>query len=98
MNELVRSQSGAVAGARRIRIGAQGSTTSDMTTVQASGAGRPRATAKSIENAVYGYLRAIRTLDRTEVTASEIADALLIPRAEVLRALASLRRKGVKPI
>jgi hypothetical protein len=50
----------------------------------------------SIINAVYGYLQAIRSLDRTDVTVPEISAALALPLPEVINALKNLRGKGVK--
>ena len=51
---------------------------------------------KDIKNAVYTYIRAIRTLGRKELNTSEIADALSIPVEEVNRVVVSLKKKGVK--
>jgi hypothetical protein len=51
---------------------------------------------ESVENAVYGYLQAIRALDRTRVTTSEIASALSIPQAMVISVIPSLKVKGVR--
>lgn len=50
----------------------------------------------SVENAVYGYIRTLRALGRTKVTASEIAVALSIPQHTVVKAFSTLRKKGVK--
>jgi hypothetical protein len=47
-------------------------------------------------NAVYGYLQAIRALDRTNVSIPEISTALSIPHADVITALQKLKEKGVK--
>ena len=49
----------------------------------------------SIENAVYSYLQAIRSLNRTRVTTSEIASALSVQEAEVVSVIAALKVKGV---
>jgi len=51
---------------------------------------------KSVESAVYAYIRAIRTLGRTTVNTIEIAAALSIPVSKVNAALDALRRKGVR--
>lgn len=51
---------------------------------------------KKTENAVYGYIQAIRALKRTQVTTSEIAAALSIPESAVIQTIAALRKKGVK--
>lgn len=53
-------------------------------------------TLPKIESAVLGYIQAIRSLDRTQVTTSEIASALAIPEAHVISAIPSLKGKGVK--
>jgi hypothetical protein len=51
---------------------------------------------KETEKAVFSYIQAIRTLGRTEVVVSDIANALSLPQAAVLQALNSLRNKGIK--
>jgi hypothetical protein len=53
---------------------------------------------KSVVNAVYAYIRAIRALGRTNLVTTEVASALSIPVAEVNRAITSLKEKGVRPI
>lgn len=53
---------------------------------------------KSVENAVYAYIRAIRTLGRTTVNTIEIAAALSIPVSKVNAALDALKRKGVRVV
>lgn len=50
----------------------------------------------NVGNAIFGYIQAVRSLDRTRITTSEIASALSIPEAAVISALPSLRVKGVK--
>ena len=50
----------------------------------------------SIENAVYSYLQAIRALNRTRVTTSEIASALSVQEAAVVSVISALKVKGVK--
>jgi hypothetical protein len=47
-------------------------------------------------NAVYGYLQAIRALNRTNVSIPEISTALSIPHADVITALQKLKERGVK--
>jgi len=59
---------------------------------------RPWRDKKATENAIYGYIRAVRALGRTEVNTIEIADALSLSIAAVDQALVSLRKKGVKPL
>ena len=44
----------------------------------------------------YGYIRAVRALDRTEIFPSEIASALGLSTAVVLKALEVLQSKGIK--
>jgi hypothetical protein len=41
---------------------------------------------KALENAVYGHIRAVRALGRTQVLASEIATALSLPVSDVVKA------------
>lgn len=56
----------------------------------------PSARPKALENAVYGHIRAVRALGRTQINASEIAAALSVPLSDVITAIAALRNKGVK--
>jgi hypothetical protein len=53
---------------------------------------------KAVETAVYGYVRSLRALKRTAVTATEIAQALGLSQTEVEQALAALQQKGIKPL
>ena len=53
---------------------------------------------KKIESAVYAHLRAMRTLGHTKADSGEIARALNIPSAEVIKALSALKNKGVKVV
>jgi hypothetical protein len=53
---------------------------------------------KSIENAVYSYIRAVRALGRTAIITTEIADALSLTVADVNRAISSLKKKGVREL
>jgi len=98
MNQVLKENSGAVAGVRSIKINSSGATTSNTTTINSGGHVAPGsgAATKAIENAVYGHIRAIRALGRMQVTVSEIAAALSIPQAAVIQALGALRDKGVK--
>jgi len=50
----------------------------------------------SVASAVYGHIRALRALGRTEVNTVEIADALSLPLDEVHSAITALKRKGTK--
>lgn len=51
---------------------------------------------KSVQNAVYAYVQAVRSLGRKQLNTIEIAEALSIPVAEVNRAVKSLKKRGVK--
>jgi len=53
---------------------------------------------KSVQNAVYAYVRAIRALGRTKVNTSEVANALSLPVNQVNGVLESLRKKGVRAL
>jgi hypothetical protein len=53
---------------------------------------------KKVVNAVYGHIRALRTLGRVRVSSREIANALSLPVNEVSMALKILRNKGVRAI
>jgi hypothetical protein len=55
-----------------------------------------RKPSKDVEKAVYGYLRAIRALGRTDLNVSDVAAALNIAVPLVIAALGALRSKGVK--
>jgi len=52
----------------------------------------------AIEGAVYSHIRAVRALGRTNINTTEIADALSLDLDEVNRAVARLRKKGVRGI
>jgi hypothetical protein len=58
--------------------------------------GRPSGVSKDVEGAVYSYIKAVRALGRTRVSASEIAGALSLPTRTVLLALDKLQEKGIK--
>jgi DNA-binding MarR family transcriptional regulator len=58
----------------------------------------PIRASKSVQNAVYAYIRAIRALGRTQINTSEIADALSLSIAEVNRAISSLKKNGVRAL
>lgn len=51
---------------------------------------------KSVENAVYGHIRAVRALGRTTVDTGQIARALGIPIHEVDRVIVKLNSRGVR--
>lgn len=50
-----------------------------------------------VENAIFSYIQAIRTLGRMEVNISEIAKALSLPTEVVSLAASKLKHKGVLP-
>lgn len=50
---------------------------------------------RNIQNAIYGHIRALRSLGRTSINTLEIAQALSLPLREVHSALVSLKKKGV---
>jgi predicted transcriptional regulator len=56
----------------------------------------PRRANKSIENAIYAHIQAIRSLGRTAINTAEIAEALSLPVSTVNRAISALKKKGVK--
>jgi hypothetical protein len=53
---------------------------------------------KTLENAVYAYIQAIRALGHTRINTRDIADALSLPIEDVDRAINSLKQKGVKAV
>jgi hypothetical protein len=59
---------------------------------------RKRRVGKSVENAVYAYIRAIRALGRTSIVTTEVADALSLSVLQVNRAISALKKKGVRAL
>jgi DNA-binding GntR family transcriptional regulator len=57
---------------------------------------RSARTSKSVENAIYAYIRAIRALGRNKINTSDIAEALSLSVSEVNHAISALEKKGVK--
>jgi hypothetical protein len=57
---------------------------------------RPMRANKSVQNAVYAYIRAVRALGRTEINTREVAAALSLPVVEVNGALSSLKKRGIR--
>jgi predicted transcriptional regulator len=57
---------------------------------------RRKSNKKSIENAIYSHVRAIRALGRKKINTTEIAEALSLPVLVVNQAVTSLLKKGVK--
>jgi len=98
MNKLFRPSAPSSAGVGRVVVDVSSTHSTNASTKIASHRRVTSRTAsvKRIENAVYGHIRAVRTLGRTEMLPSEIAVALGIPTADVLKALTSLQSKGVK--
>jgi hypothetical protein len=52
---------------------------------------------EDIAGAVYGYMQALRSLNRTRVNTSEIAAALDLTQQEVAKAVTGFEMEGVKP-
>lgn len=52
--------------------------------------------ASAVERAVYAHIQAMRSLGRTSINTADIAKALSLSRAQVERAAANLRERGVK--
>src|SRR5437016_3856942 len=83
-------------------------TTGGMTTTTLSATGQLAVTLpakrtdhrrnRSIENAVYSYIRARRALGETSVNTNEIAMALNIQIKDVATAIAGLRDKGIRQL
>lgn len=48
--------------------------------------------------AIFTYLKALRSLGKTRVSSAEVASALSLPEREVRRAMAAMAEKGVKAI
>jgi len=59
---------------------------------------RSRRANKSVESAVYAYMRAVRSLGRTKITTAEVADALSLSIRDVNSALSSLKKRGVRAL
>jgi hypothetical protein len=98
MNQVLQRSTAAGDG-RRIEFNTQGHSASSYSfTVVYPGASVdvPAVSRRALENAVYGYLQAVRALGRTEISASEIAAALSLPITEVMITLKALGSKGVK--
>jgi hypothetical protein len=97
MNALVQSKAASSASKRvtySISTPAAGPSTFRVT-IGSTPASAPKPS-KEIERAVYGYVRAVRALGRTELVVSDISRALNIAEPAVVQALTALRSKGVK--
>lgn len=55
-----------------------------------------RSSARTVENAVYAHIRALRALGRSTVNTHEIAQALNINPGRVMDAIHALKTRGVK--
>jgi DNA-binding CsgD family transcriptional regulator len=66
------------------------------TGLQIAPARKARTSARTIQNAIFAHMQAMRALGRTQLSTGEIATALSISRDDVQGALASLRKRGVK--
>ena len=53
---------------------------------------------KSVENAIYAYIRAIRALGRDKINTIDIAESLSLTVSDVNQAITALEKKGVKII
>lgn len=53
---------------------------------------------RDIENAVYAYIQAVRTLGRTTINTEDIARALSVASADVEKVVGNLRDKGVRRV
>jgi Replication protein A C terminal len=51
---------------------------------------------RKVENAVYSYVRALRSLGKKTVNTMEIAESLSLPLSDVHNAVKSLANKGIK--
>jgi hypothetical protein len=87
---------GATTSASSSHFAVSGVSTPTLNAQSISGAHSDGPSLKELENAVYGYIRALRALGRTEVTSTEIAQALGISTTAVQQVLSSLQKKGVK--
>lgn len=105
MNQAVRERNASPAGHSRITIDSAPATTSGATTTLTMPSGTltpgPVGVAgghsnKSVENAVYAHIRAVRALGRTQINTTEIASALGLPVATVDETIEALRKKGIK--
>lgn len=100
MNDVFRESGGTIAGVSRILLSPTASTSSATLTTPTAAPQKVKKRAaspdKSVENAVYNHIRAIRALGRTDIFPSEIASALGLSAPAVMSALTSLQSKGVK--
>jgi len=51
---------------------------------------------KKIDTAIYSYVQAIRTLNRTTISANQIAKALNLPYWKVTAGIERLQNQGIK--
>lgn len=94
-NRSVKSSAEALATTRTVRISNRAATTGPAIS-QVSGI-KPRLVKdKKIENAVFGYIQAVRALGRTTINTTEVSRALNLRLADVERTLSALRKRGVK--
>jgi hypothetical protein len=100
MNEIVREAASAAATRRRIKLNPERANSTATITSVASGVGslatKKGGPSRNIESAVYGYIRAMRTLGRTSLNTDEIATALGLSKEQVNMSVKELRNKGVK--
>ena len=100
MNQIVRDGSTTTAaGNGRVEIHTSSNSTSSAVTFSSTTDvfTHPRlAPSEALKNAVYSHIQAVRSLGRTEISASEIANALSVPVLDVMEALKALQSKGVR--
>jgi hypothetical protein len=95
-NVLSKAHKEGIATARTVRIDSRAATTGPAMISQIPSAKRGLLRQKKIENAVFGYIQAVRALGRTTINTTEVARALDLNLADVERTLSALRRRGVK--
>jgi hypothetical protein len=96
-NRLARPSEEAIATTRTVRISNRAVTTGPAIS-QIAGIKPPQVKEKKIENAVFGYIQAVRALGRTTINTTEISRALNLSLADVERTLSALRKRGVKTL
>ncbi len=99
-NEFIVPGSGSVSTAGTIVTGTSSSTNVafpfQMNQVPVHSAASALRAAQQLQDAVYGYIQAIRALGRTTVDLSEIASALRVSVVDVRSILPALEQKGVR--
>jgi hypothetical protein len=97
MSDVFRERRGSIAGGLGgISRDPAASTTTSTATIRVAKKHLRASPDRSVENAVYGHIRAVRALGRTEIFPSEIASSLGLSVQAVMQALTALQNKGVK--